>query len=53
MSQFNIIAAQHADHPRNACAMPKIEPHNPIQGYVSHQATHFVHTKHLLKGIIT
>lgn len=32
ISQFNIIATQHVDNPSNTCAMPKIEPHNPMQG---------------------
>lgn len=28
---INIIEIKHLDDPSNACAMPNIEPHNPIQ----------------------
>ena len=32
ISQLNIIVIQYIDHPSNTSAMPKIKPHNPIQG---------------------
>ena len=32
ISHFNIIANQLLDHRSNTCALPKVEPHNPIQG---------------------
>ena len=36
ISKLNIIATQHVNHPSTTYAIPKIEPHNPIKGLVSH-----------------